>query len=101
MITGKINVKKIDKDALFRAESGATYLDVAFIENKNGRDEFGNDGFIAQSISKERREAGERGPIIGNWKRRETQKKQQAKPDHHIIDKSNGYAPAERDDIPY
>lgn len=100
MITAKLNLKKIDKDALFRAESGAIYLDVAFIENKNGRDEFGNDGFVAQSISKERREAGERGPIIGNWKRRET-RKEPSKPDQHILEKSNGYAPGERDDIPY
>ena len=67
MRTAKINVTKIDKTALFEGQSGK-YLDLVFFENKNGEDQYGNMGFVTQDIGKERRLAGERGPIIGNWK---------------------------------
>jgi hypothetical protein len=63
----KIDVTKIDKTAMFKGAKG-TYLDLTLIENKDGRDQYDNDGFIAQDIGKERREAGEKGPIVGNWK---------------------------------
>ena len=71
-----IDVTKIDKTGLFvgkpRADgSTPKYLDLALMHNRNGRDEFGNDGFVVQSLSKERRAAGEKGPIIGNWKNTE------------------------------
>lgn len=67
MKTGKIDVTKIDKKHLFNGEKG-TYLDMLLVENKDGRDSYGNDGYIAQGVSKEARLAGERGPIIGNWR---------------------------------
>lgn len=67
MITAKINVTRIDKKYLFEGKNGK-YLDMVLFENKAGPDQYGNDGFITQGISKEAREAGERGPIIGNWK---------------------------------
>lgn len=63
----KINVNLIDKTHLFKGAKG-TYLDVTLMENKDGLDQYGNDGFIVQDIGKEAREAGEKGPIIGNWK---------------------------------
>lgn len=66
-ITGKIDVKKIDKALLFEGKKG-TYLDVVFFENRDGEDEYGNSGFIAQGVSKEARESGVKGPIIGNWR---------------------------------
>lgn len=65
MIAGKIDVSKIDKAALFKGAKG-TYLDIILFETPD--DKFGNDFRITQSISKERRDAGERGPIIGNAK---------------------------------
>ena len=67
MQTLKIDVKKIDKTALFHGEKG-TYLDLTLMDNRDGTDQYGYDGFIVQSISKERRLAGEKGPILGNWK---------------------------------
>jgi hypothetical protein len=67
MIAIKINVTKIDKTAIFPGERGK-YVDLMLMENKEGPDQYGNDGFVAQGLSKERREAGERGPIIGNWR---------------------------------
>jgi hypothetical protein len=65
MNTAKINVSRIDKTALFEGKNGK-YLDIVFFDKP---DQYGNDGFVVQDIPKERRDAGERGPIIGNWKR--------------------------------
>ena len=67
LITANIDVKKIDKAHLYVGKKSA-YLDVVLIENKDGQDKYGNDGFVAQSVSKEARDRKERGPIIGNWK---------------------------------
>ena len=67
MIAAKIDVKKILKEHLYAGAKG-TYLDIAIHDNRDGRDQYGNDGFITQSVSKEARDRGEKGPIIGNWK---------------------------------
>jgi hypothetical protein len=67
MRTANINVTKIDKTALYAGKNGK-YLNIVFFDNKDGLDQFGNNGFVTQDIGKERRLAGERGPIIGNWK---------------------------------
>lgn len=78
----KIDVTKIDKTRLFKGKKG-TYLDIALVASKN--DSYGNDYMVIQSVSKEEREAGKRGPIIGNGKfaqKREDKTEQpQANPD--------------------
>lgn len=61
----KIDVTKIDKARLYKGKKG-TYLDCALVRKED--DEYGNDFFVAQSVSKEERLAGKRGPIIGNAK---------------------------------
>lgn len=63
----KIDVKAILKDALFNATSGKVYLD-ATLFLKDEDDQYGNCGMIVQDLGKERREAGEKGPILGNAK---------------------------------
>lgn len=63
----KIDVKKIDKALLYTGAKG-TYLDVTLMDNREGTDQYGNDGFIVQDVGKEKREAGIKGPILGNWK---------------------------------
>ena len=65
MQTLKINVAKIDKTALYNGAKGS-YLTLNLKENKDGTDQYGNDGFIIQDIGKDRRLAGEKGPILGN-----------------------------------
>jgi hypothetical protein len=67
----KIDVAKIDKSALFRGEKG-TYLDVTVLM-KDEPDQYGNDGMVTQDIGKDRRDAGERGAILGNarWVKRD------------------------------
>ena len=66
----KIDVSKISKPDLFPGKKGL-YLDAVLFENRDGQSEYGDDGFIVQGITKEKREAGERGPIIGNWRHME------------------------------
>lgn len=65
MKTVKINVTKIEKARLFKGAKG-TYLDLVLIDKP---DEYGNDGFVVQGISKEDRDKGVKMPIIGSWKR--------------------------------
>jgi hypothetical protein len=62
-----IDVTKIDKSELYEGKKGK-YLSLTLFENREGPDKYGNDGFIVQEISQARREAGEKGPILGNWK---------------------------------
>jgi hypothetical protein len=66
MIAVKIDVTKIDKSHLFEGKNGAKYLDVILIETPDNR--FGNHYMAAQSVSKEARESGVKGPILGNGK---------------------------------
>lgn len=64
MIKLKIAVNKIDKARLFKGKKD-TYLDAVLVERP---DDYGNDGFIAEDVTKEERAAGKKGTIIGNWK---------------------------------
>lgn len=62
----KIDVTKIQKERLFKGQKG-TYLDaVLFLEDQP--DQYGQNGMIVQSVSKEERQAGVKGPILGNIK---------------------------------
>jgi hypothetical protein len=88
-----INTAKIDKSALYKGTKG-TYLNITLLENREGTDQYGNDGMIVQDIGKERREAGERGPILGNWKH--IKQSQSAKPQA-----ATQSQPEEDDSIPF
>lgn len=77
MIIAKLDVTKIDKKYLFPGKKG-TYLDIVLMENRDGPDQYGNDYMVVQGISKEARAAGEKGPILGNAKIIESQRKQRA-----------------------
>jgi len=65
MIRAKINVSKIDKSKLFKGEKG-TYLDIALIETPDGQ--YG-DYVVVQDLGQEARQAGKKGPILGNAKK--------------------------------
>ncbi len=67
MIRLKIDVTKIDKTAIHDGKKGK-YIDLTLMDNRDGRDQYDNDGFVVQDLGKERRLAGEKGPILGNWK---------------------------------
>ena len=64
MISISINVSLIDKERLFQGKKGQ-YLDAVLIETPNS--EYG-DYMVVESISKEEREAGSKGTILGNGK---------------------------------
>ena len=62
----KIDVKKLLKEHFFQATSGALYADLVLIPSKDSK--FGDSHFIVQQLNKEARDAGQRGPIVGNAK---------------------------------
>lgn len=64
MITIKLNVLAIEKSRLFKGAKG-TYLDAVLIETPQSQ--YG-DYMIVQSVTKEEREQGIKGPILGNAK---------------------------------
>lgn len=66
-ITLSIDVTKIDKSKLFSGKKG-TYLDAQVFVDISGADEYGNSGMITQAVSKEEREQGVKGAILGNVK---------------------------------
>ena len=68
MISLRITRERVAKEHCYQGKNG-TYLDMILFENRAGKDQYGNDGFVVQSVSKEARQQGVKGPIIGNWKR--------------------------------
>ena len=62
----KIDVTKIDKARLYKGAKG-TYLD-AIYHYDDEADQYDNHGMITQSVSKEERDAGTQGAILGNGK---------------------------------
>jgi predicted KAP-like P-loop ATPase len=64
MVTLKIDVSKIDKAKLFKGEKGV-YLNAVLLETPNS--EY-SDYMIVQETTKEEREAGIKGNILGNAK---------------------------------
>lgn len=66
MIKLNIDVTKIPKDRIKSDPKWkGKYLSCILLERPNDK---GDDGFISIDITKEERDEGERGPIIGNWK---------------------------------
>ncbi len=61
----KIDVSKIDKNLLFKGAKGV-YLDATVFIDPEQKSEFGDHGMITQDVSKEARERGEKGNILGN-----------------------------------
>lgn len=98
MIVLKIDVTKIDKNHLFQGKNGK-YLDAALHDKPN---DFG-DGFITQSVSKEERAKGVKGPIIGNWKKiGSSQAKGEQPPQKKTAEKvTKPAAPADDDQCPF
>ena len=62
----KIDVSKIDKSKLYHGKKGS-YLDAILFLNDED-DQYGNNGMIVQSATKEEREQGQKGAILGNSK---------------------------------
>lgn len=61
----KIDVTNIDKARLFKGQKG-TYLDATAFIDLDEKGQYGDNGMVTQDVSKEEREAGTKGPILGN-----------------------------------
>jgi len=84
IVSLKFDLTKIDKAKLFKSkETGRIYLDATLLLNDKA-DEYGNHGMIVQQVTKEEREKGIKGAILGNAK---------------IF--SSESAPIEEDDLPF
>ena len=57
----------LEANNVFITPKGAHNLTLTLMDNKQGRDQYDQDGFCTVDVGKDRRLAGERGPIIGNW----------------------------------
>jgi len=66
LIKLKIDVKKINKERLYNGKKG-TYLNAVLFLGQHA-DDYGNHGMIVEDITKEERDAGVKGNIIGNAK---------------------------------
>lgn len=66
MLKVNINIDEIVVEKLINGKKGR-YLDlVVFLRDE--KDQYGNDGFVSQSVTKEERERGVKMPILGNAK---------------------------------
>ena len=62
-----INFNKIDQTRLSKDKNGNSWLNLSGFVNEIP-DQYGNNGFISQSQTKEEREGGQKLPILGNFK---------------------------------
>jgi len=61
----KIDVTKIEKARLFTGQKG-TYLDATVFIDVDEKDQYDNNGMITQDISKDEKDNGVKGAILGN-----------------------------------
>ena len=66
LISLNLNLSLVNKARLYSGKKGK-YLS-AVLHLTPTVDQYGNNGFIVESVSKEERQAGQRGTIIGNAK---------------------------------
>jgi len=66
IISASIDVTKLDKSRFYKGNKG-TYANLTIRLNDDA-DQYGNHGMVTESVSKEERASGVRGPILGNVK---------------------------------
>lgn len=67
-ISVKIDVTKIDKARLFTGKNGNKYLDMTTFVDLDNPGQYGDHGFISQDVTKDERQQGVKGNILGNCK---------------------------------
>lgn len=94
-----INVGKIDKSQLYEGKNGK-YLNIVLWETED--DKYDNDYRCTQDISKEARNAGQKGAILGNGKNfGNTAKKPQELPTQRKVERGVDLDSGEPDEIPF
>jgi hypothetical protein len=63
----KIDVTKLDKARFFKGEKG-TYADLTAFVDLDNQSEYGDNGTVTQSVTKEEKQQGVKMPILGNVK---------------------------------
>ena len=86
-----IDVKAIEKARLVAHSNGKSYLNMTVFIDPNNAGPFGDHGMITQDVSKAEKDAGTKGPILGNakvfWQEQQApQQAQQAPPQQDDID---------------
>lgn len=66
-VTFNLDVTKIEKARLYVGKKGK-YLSFTSFIDIDQKDEYDNNGMMTQDVSKEEREGGVQGPILGNCK---------------------------------
>lgn len=66
MYFGKLDVTKVMKEHLFPGKGGQKYLDIICIPTPDSK--YGDCHVVCQSLPKELRDNGQKGPILGNMK---------------------------------
>lgn len=66
LISLSIDVDKLDPKRLYKGKKGKYLSATLFLKEET--DQYGKNGFIVESITKEERESGQKGTIIGNAK---------------------------------
>jgi hypothetical protein len=98
-----IDVTKIDKARLFKGAKG-TFMDVSVFIYIDQKDQYDNNGMITQNVTKEEKEAGTRGNILGNCKvfwRDDSAPQQQQAPQQAQQQQSTPSFDEFEDDIPF
>ena len=62
----KIDVKKLDKSRFFHGKDGAVYVDLTTFMDLDNKGQYGDNGFVTQSPTKEERAQKTQLPILGN-----------------------------------
>jgi hypothetical protein len=99
----KIDVTKLDKARFHKGQKG-TYADLNLVVDLDQVDQYGNNGFITQSVTKEERESGVKLPILGNGKiywREEPQQGYQPPPAQQEQKNAPPAPPPADDDLPF
>lgn len=66
VITGTIDISKIRKERFYKGKK-SDYMNITIFINDDA-DNYGNNGFIIESLSKDERDQGIKGNIVGNVK---------------------------------
>lgn len=64
----KIDLSKLDMNRIFNGKNGAQYLDATIFVNMDELDQYGNSGMITQDVTKDEKQQGIKGNILGNGK---------------------------------
>ena len=67
IISANIDLTKIKKAKIYEGKKGK-YLNLTAFINLDEEDQYGNNGMVTQGLTKEARDAGEKGAILGNGK---------------------------------